>query len=450
MYTRDSHLRAEDWALFIFFASVTYDNLNLLGQASGTGSDLTLAKIATFAALGIFGMRSLFTKEARMLSVVISPTSLFAWLFIAVSMLSCINIQEVYDVPGNAGPGVILFRRTTLIILFYAIIAVARTQRHMDYILMAYIIGGLVTCYAGLYEMVTGEMFLTATGAGRDELVQTSTGEARVQGLEDDTNLQTTFLLFGIPFLYYFFFRYSGIVRLLVAGMLLLYVVSLIITGSMGGWIGLAMVIMINFLVMEGANKWKLLFASGFLGVVLFIVLGFQMEAVTIDKILGTYDSHSGSIRSGLIKMCWEMFKDHPFIGAGTAAFGNEYHLYSFLANDGAPNQPNPPLNAYLQVLAENGILGFIVFVALLGASLLELVTGLRNAKHDSSRMLGISLLCLYACLLWTLAIFPVMDGKYMWICIGLCVAYGNIMKEWAQPSPDKLINKAQPCNEAA
>jgi O-antigen ligase len=287
--------------------------------------------------------------------------------------------------------------------------------------------------------MATGEMFLDATATGRADLVMTSTGESRIQGLEDDTNLQTTFLLFGVPFLYYFLLRCSGAAKVLVAGLLILYVVSVIITGSMGGWIGLMIIAVINFLALKGPNKWKLLFASTFLGIALFIVLGFQLEAVTIGKLLGTYDTHSRSMRQGFIQMCWEMFKDHPLIGAGPASFANEYHLYWFKANGLAPNQVNPPLNAYLQVLAENGVFGLLLFLSILGAALLELVTGLRNAVDKSEKTLGVAMLCLYACLLWTLAIFPVIDGKYMWLGLGLCVAYGNAMKRSKQPSYEEL-----------
>jgi hypothetical protein len=43
------------------------------------------------------------------------------------------------------------------------------------------------------------------------------------------------------------------------------------------------------------------------------------------------------------------------------------------------------------------------------------------------TKMLGVSLLILYACMLWILMVFPAMDSKYLWLPVGLAVAYSNL-----------------------
>ena len=60
------------------------------------------------------------------------------------------------------------------------------------------LLGGLATCFAGLYELYTGELFLGETLGGRTALMQASDGGIRTQGLETDPDVQSTFLLFGI------------------------------------------------------------------------------------------------------------------------------------------------------------------------------------------------------------------------------------------------------------
>jgi O-antigen ligase len=421
-------LRLEELALVLLFVTISYDNLNLVGMAtSGGGIDVTLAKLFTLLALGLWAGRALLVRDQRLVGVLgQNTTSYFVFAFLAISAISNVSVAGLEIVPGAPGPWTLFLRRVMLVMFYFLLVAVIRNRRIMDYAILGYVIGGLLDCYAGSYEMITGEQFLDALPWGRSELIQTAGGAVRVQGIESDADVHATFLLLGVAFIPYLWHRAVGAWKAGVVLLGALYVVNLIGAGAKGGWAGLVFALGIYLVLAEDRHKWRIVGLAGAAGLVAFIVLSFNTNLlVGLEKIFG--HSYSNSIRVGLIRMAWEMVKDNPILGAGTGAFGFEYHRYYVFASNLVPNRPWPPCNAYMQVWAENGTIGLAIFLLLFGTTLLELWTAMRNAADPLTRMLGVTLFILFVCTAWVIAIFPIMDSKYMWMGLGLAVAYANL-----------------------
>ncbi|MGH7393188.1 MAG: O-antigen ligase family protein, partial [Candidatus Rokuibacteriota bacterium] len=79
-------------------------------------------------------------------------------------------------------------------------------------------------------------------------------------------------------------------------------------------------------------------------------------------------------VRTHLIEVAWKMFLDHPLFGVGTGAFSRVYAWYS-----SAPDMKFGTWsahNVYLQLLAEQGALGLLGFLALVGGTLAAAIRG--------------------------------------------------------------------------
>ena len=423
-------LKLEEIAIIVLFLTVTLDNLNLTGHASMTGTDITPAKLATLVALGFWIGRGLLTKDPRLFSTIFNnPTSFFIGAFIAISMLSIINVTYQQPVPGAPSPWVLVARRVSYFLLYCVVISVVRNRKVLEYALLALVIGGIATCLAGTYEMITGEQFLKAIPTGREVLVTTKIGAVRVQGLESDADVQATFLVFGLAFLLYFFYRSASWQKMGFFILVILYVANIIATGARGAWVGLGLILLLYFLLLNDPRKWKVFGISCLLALVVFVALTLNPNTITLEKLkLGV--SPATQQRVGWILMGWEMVKDHPFLGIGTAGFPNSWYRYFPVASSMLPNRPLDCVNGYMKVWAENGTIGLLIFLLLLFSVLFEVWSVSRRIPQADGKTLGIAVLIAYAAILWTLAVFPVLDGKYMWLSIGLCIAYSNIFRQ--------------------
>jgi len=425
---RSGRLKIEEIAILGLFLTVTLDNLGLVGGTSMVGKDVTLAKLATVTALGVVIARALIMKRENLFRMAFANvTSFFMWAFIVISLLSVINSTNPNTVSYAPGSLFLIFRRLNLVLLYYAVIWIVRDRKMMKYAMLALVLGGIPTCLAGVYEMATKEQFLDRLPTGREALVQARTGAVRVQGLESDADVHAVFLLLGTAFLFYFFYRSSSWKRVAYSGLLLLYLVNIVSTGSRGAWIGLALVLGVYFVLLDDPRKWKIFGMGAVLALLTFAFLSLNPNIIILDKITGDV-SPSTDLRLGWMRMAWEMVKDHPFLGIGTGDYLNCYHRYSHVASSSLPLQPLDIPNGYMKVWAENGTIGVVIFLLMLLSPVFEAWTALKKKAGRDEKLLGVAALSAYGAILWVLVVFPVIDGKYMWLAIALLVAYGNML----------------------
>ena len=97
-----------------------------------------------------------------------------------------------------------------------------------------------------------------------------------------------------------------------------------------------------------------------------------------------TQSSNSASERLSFVVMSWEYFLDNPFVGIGTNNFANI--------------EEKATHNNYLQILSENGLVGFVVFIILL-FKLHKYFLTRKNKKNNSSYLLAVNSL-------WALTVY--------------------------------------------
>jgi O-antigen ligase len=99
------------------------------------------------------------------------------------------------------------------------------------------------------------------------------------------------------------------------------------------------------------------------LTVLLLLLLGIGLAAAFGGyKVLSSYAAAGWSAmhRVDLMKMCWKMFLDRPFLGHGLNTFMSIFEAYSAGLRFGGISYAH---NCYMQILAETGIFGLLSFL---------------------------------------------------------------------------------------
>ena len=141
-----------------------------------------------------------------------------------------------------------------------------------------------------------------------------------------------------------------------------LFIFALVLTGSRGGWIALAVALMIWPLL--GGGDWRRRLA-GF-ALVLVVVLAaagllFHFSANVRERLQPFLDGQFEASRPVIWKAGWKIWLDHPLWGSGAASYNvvfDQYRVRGFL------NDPNWAHNDYLNTLSDYGLAGFVLWAA--------------------------------------------------------------------------------------
>lgn len=148
---------------------------------------------------------------------------------------------------------------------------------------------------------------------------------------------------------------------------ILLFITN-ILSITRGAWLALAVVLSYYILINLRDNK-KYIFKM--LGIVLITILVLvNIPAVQNNIYRKTFNplltnSTSNFERSGMIALCIDIFRENPIIGIGSRNFGKYVteNPYLFKGKYLEISENTTPHAFFLQLLAENGIFGFIAIV---------------------------------------------------------------------------------------
>ncbi len=214
----------------------------------------------------------------------------------------------------------------------------------------------------------------------------------RIYGSFGNPNLFAGYLLPILPFSFVAIFRWPGNAsKLFAIAASILGLFSMIFTYSRGGWLGLIGVLFVFFsgvllckpsrLYLE--NKRFIYFMIFLISLIVLTISFHQIEPIKyrlMSIISGRLDS-SNNFRINVWSVVIEMIKDRPLfgIGPGNAAFNAMYSSYQ--------NATYNALSAYsvpLEIIVENGFLGFFVFLGFFTSVLKE---GFKKIIFASSAM---------------------------------------------------------------
>jgi O-antigen ligase len=202
-------------------------------------------------------------------------------------------------------------------------------------------------------------------------------------------------LLLGMPMLWLLAARSNaGMTRkILVGGALTIMLVALFLTGSRGGLIGLAVLVLIAFVRSPPLGKVKIAFAVAVLaaGAALFLprsvkarfatIFASSMQYVGDDDVQSLMESAASSSQSRL-ELLLESVKltaQHPLLGVGPGQFAT--YSAGQAAAQGKFSAWVGTHNTYTQLSSESGIPALCLYVATLLASMWELQRIYRRAR---------------------------------------------------------------------
>ncbi len=404
-----------------------------LGTLIMRSETFTPAKFFIVLALMALAANILLKRDVHVLSDLIrDKVNILLVIFLSVSFMSLINARYIRDFTVAE-----IAVRIKMVILFFTIVAIIRDRRAAKIAIWTFIIGSLLTTGVGLYELVAGKAFLAGghrAGVGAQTTLQglmtTAFGKFRVQGLYGDAGFHAhAMVIFSGLALPWLFYSSSKMKRIFVGALLIGYVVNLIGTGARVGWVSLGCMLLIFMVLFKHRYKyaiWAVLIISV---IIIFLVLSLIPHVTTFDR-LHTQKNISFDWRLATYRVALEMVRDHPLLGVGTGNYLSEYHNYLDL-------EPGLSLyyygwlhNSYLQIWAENGTIGLLVFLLFLFFAVFSLFAAYRRAADSEMKALT---LCVLMALLGYLVEFsgiPAIGQELGWILLGLSVAIVAVVRK--------------------
>ncbi len=201
-------------------------------------------------------------------------------------------------------------------------------------------------------------------------------GEQRIAiaGGANDPNDLALLAVTCLPMIVYFMLREKGLKKILLIGSALISVSAIVMTFSRGGFLGLLAVSFLMLVRRTGFKNHFLKYAASAIAVILFFSLApgsfwERIGSITEEMQVDVTDEAQQFSRKTIWLEGLELFYKDPVAGVGFGAFGDAL-AYHRLEAGGIPKYQTAH-NSYVLVLAETGLVGFGLYMALIASSIL-------------------------------------------------------------------------------
>ncbi len=289
-------------------------------------------------------------------------------LFVVWVMLSIMWAEQSAPVLDAA------FRYIPNALLFPITYSAVRTREQALWLVGAFVIGTLISAAYGLATPTDpgdAERLTGAAGNANETAAALGAGAALAAALA---------LALKEPAL-----------RLAAAFVLPLCLYSMFLTLSRGALVALAAMLVTTVLI-AGRRRGPTLVAAlvaALLCVGYFVTIAPPTAA---DRVLR---SDGGSGRTDIWRVGWRMVEANPIVGVGAGNFANTSVHYllepgAILRDDYIVDTPKVAHNMYLEIIAELGLVGFALFMAVLGYSLYCALAAVRRFVATGDRQMEI------------------------------------------------------------
>ncbi|MBE6631597.1 MAG: hypothetical protein E7623_02725 [Ruminococcaceae bacterium] len=240
---------------------------------------------------------------------------------------------------------------------YFLTVNLIKTEEWVKRCVLAVSTGAVVVSLVGIYE----NFFGTALSIWHDEeMFEGISG--RVVSTFENPNVLGEYLVMCVPFLFTAFIctksknaRLGAFVCSLVCGACLIY------TWSRGAWLGFAFALIIYLLIWSKKAMLFMCFGVFALPLIPLVLPDSIAQRIgSIGNLTDTSTAYRVNIWKGTVNMISELWVGG--IGIGTSAFSRIYTQYSLSGIERAPHAHN----LYLQIIAETGIVGILIFLGLI------------------------------------------------------------------------------------
>ncbi len=255
-------------------------------------------------------------------------------------------------------------------------------------IILGFVLNGMITSKK---RLITAMMVITLTlgfyGAKCGMFGIIHPGAKILQGpggmLKDNNTFALAFNMI-LPFIYFGSELVVNKKRKLAMKILFfLTILAIIFTYSRGGFVGLCVVLLcINI------RSKKKLTGLIFMGLIASIIVYFfipkeykeRLSTIMVDEEFDEQREASSAGRLHFWKVAMLISNDHPIFGVGPGCYSRVYNDYDFL--DGLYGRTRAVHNSFFQMLTNNGYPGLMLFLALIGYTILICAKLRKSAKH--------------------------------------------------------------------
>ncbi len=401
-------------------------------------SDLTAGLIA-FALLAFFALTpgaigSLISAQAASLVLAFSwlariatrnaPSSLFwsrhpviSWL--AVAFLAWVALSSLWA-QDSSDTFAVLVQYGLDALLFLIVFEGVRAPAHAKGLLAALVAGGAIAAGYGIVAAPNvSDLASNPTAASSLD---------RLRGTIADPNQLAAVLVVALVLaLALAAVTRSPARRLLLIGAASLALVSVFLTASRGGIVGL-IAAMVTAIVLARGRRWAAI--AGVMAIVAASVVYIGLFDPGVANRYSTSDGGNG--RTDIWKVGWRMVEAHPVRGVGAGNFRDVSGQYlltepgAITASDQIIDEPHFAHNVYLEVLAELGIVGLTLFGALVVASIgtgVRAARGFARAGDASMELLSRAVVVALVSLLAMDFFLSDQFSKQLWLLLALCPA---------------------------
>lgn len=431
----------QEFSLFGVFLTIS---LFRLGTELFGSETLTPAKIFVGMTFMLWMANILINKDSEaIITLMREKANILLLLFLAITFISLINARYFQDETVSE-----TFLRIKMAVLYFLIVGIIKDRRTFKIAFLAFIVGGLLTTGAGLFEFASGNSFLTKSynlflQQEVEGLRHTQYGEAaRVQGLYGDPGYHANAIVifFGLV-LPWLFYSTSKVLKISVGIILTCYVLNVIGTGARFGWISLGCSLFVFLLLFKHRYKYSIWVISIASVIILFLGSSLISHVPTFARLQYTKDK-AFSWRLETYQQSLDMVRDYPLLGVGTGNYFSEYHNYLRLRPSLSRYHEGWIHNAYLQIWAENGIIGLVIFLLFFLTICLGLLAVYLNAVDLEMKALALGLISAFTGTAVEFSGIPALGQEPGWLLLGLCVALISIDRKEREQSLDFSIKR--------
>ncbi len=263
----------------------------------------------------------------------------------------------------------------------------------------------------------------------------------RIAGTVGDPNVFASVLLVGAILAVSLAIaqRDTPAIQAILIGCAVVCITGVVLTFSRGGLLSLGVAIFATPIVAR--HKGATLAAGGLLLICVVAYIGVLAPSDARDRIIA---NDGGSGRTDIWKIGWRMVEAKPVTGIGVGNFQNSSIHYQIrpgaatVRTDLADN-PSVAHNSYLEMWAELGLVGLVLFLGILVSALAAAIKATRRLRRDGREDLAVIAGGVTVALISVLAsdfFISEQSAKHLWLLIALCPALWAIARRGAGTAP--------------
>lgn len=263
-------------------------------------------------------------------------------------------------------------------VLYFLIINLVKSQKQVVFFSYFLIVIGFLLSLIGIYQYINhiGVVY-------KDE------GILRIAGLAEDPNLFAMDLITIIPIGFAMFFsnNTTKFLKIMIALVIILLIITTILTYSRAGFLQLSIVLFLAVGV-RMFKKNKVLTILTFL-MILMITLPLVPAKYweRIQTITNFDDPAIGKRLSGW-QIGLQMFSENPIKGVGLGLFRYEFFEHALASPDVRYKQPLDAHNTYIHTAAEIGIFGLLSLLCLIYFTFCDIITTKKISYNNGNKFM--------------------------------------------------------------